>query len=120
MRIIAFRCARLGGLFALLAALSGLGTFTQAESAERTADGKRVVEDKPKKARALAASMDFADSLGLDLESLKSFGSRIDQARAAKDPVSLVCAARELAAAEQVAGKQTSLKASDLTCAFTG
>ena len=77
-------------------------------------DEKQVVETKATKSVA-AASVNFGEALGLDLQGLATLGSRIDQARSAMDPVALILAAKELIVAEEISGKTASIKAADLT-----
>jgi hypothetical protein len=93
---------------ACLVALAGFTALAE-EPAGKTIDMKLG------KAVAPAAATDFATALGLNLESLKTLGARIDHARAEADPVCLAGLARELAAAEEVAGKKATLTGAELT-----
>src|SRR5262249_25101990 len=61
-----------------------------------------------------AAGVNFANELGLGFPSLANMGARIEAARFLNDPVGLAGAARELAVAEKVSGKQTSITADQL------
>ena len=84
-----------------------------AAAEDKAPDKKKMIETRATKVE-LAAAVDFGEALGLDLVSLGSLGSRIDQARMATDPVALALAAKELAVAEEISGKTASIKASDL------
>lgn len=61
-----------------------------------------------------AAAIDFGKELKLPFEALSSLGYRIEQSRRAADPVGLASSATELAVAEKVSGKKTSLTADSL------
>ena len=50
----------------------------------------------------------------MNWESLKTFGARVDAARAAMDPVALALLAKELATAEEISKKQAGIKADNL------
>ncbi|REJ84932.1 MAG: hypothetical protein DWQ34_05120 [Planctomycetota bacterium] len=71
-------------------------------------------ETKPEK-RARATSVDFTAELGLNFASLTGLGARIEQAYQAADPVGLASAARDLAVAESVSGKEASITSAELT-----
>jgi len=75
--------------------------------------GKKVIESKGE-AKPSAVTVDFPKALGLDFPVLTGLGARIEQARDQGDPVGLAAAARELAVAEEVGGKQAAVKSADL------
>jgi hypothetical protein len=76
-------------------------------------DKVKKLESKAEKGTC-AVAVDFAKDLGLSFPSLTTLGARIEQARQHSDPVGLALAGRELAIAEKVSGKQTTIKGSDL------
>jgi hypothetical protein len=76
-------------------------------------EGKKEVTTKATR-RTMATSVDFGGSLGMSLQCLRTLGSRIDSARSNCDPVVLTELARELTAAEEVAGKTAELTGKDL------
>jgi hypothetical protein len=106
--MIRVRCAA-AALFGLL--LAGLLTASAVGQGQKPAKGK-VIETKGAPGK-LAAKVDFG-ALGLNLSGLGTLGARIDQARAAADPVALSLLAKELAVAESISKKQAKIKASDL------
>ena len=61
-----------------------------------------------------ACPIKFRRDLNLPFASLSTLGVRIDAARRAGDPVTLAHAASELAVAEKVSGKVTTLTSSQL------
>jgi hypothetical protein len=100
---------------ALLLALAALMGATVAVEADDTAKKRENKEMKLTCRKVTpAATVNFAGDLELNFASLKKLGSRIDSAREQVDPVDLVSAAIELAAAEKVSGKTSSIKAADL------
>jgi hypothetical protein len=93
--------------------LSAGGSVTRAEQDKKDdkKEDRKTIETKGTKE---TGPVDFASALGLGLESLKTLGARVDQARSANDPVCLALAAKELHAAEEVSGKHASVKSADL------
>ena len=81
-------------------------------SDEKKPEGKKI--EAKAQPRTSAATIDFAKDLGLGFSGLTSLGTRIEQARMQTDPVGLALAAQELAVAEKVSGKCTSLRAEAL------
>lgn len=78
-------------------------------------DAKKAKSGETKGATgAVATSINWAKTLGLNFASLTTLGARIEQARGAADPVGLASAAKELAAAENVAGKKAAITSADL------
>jgi len=61
-----------------------------------------------------AVTVDFNKELGLASPSLRELGMRIDQARAACDPIGLATAASELAALEKATGKNADIRSDAL------
>jgi hypothetical protein len=99
---------------ALLALLATFGLAEDAKKKDEKPNGKSsVIKSKVEPAHR-AAAIDFAAVLGLDFDSLSGLGARIDQGRKAADPVGLLNAAQELAAAEKVSGKKAALTAQKL------
>jgi hypothetical protein len=94
--------ALLGSL--MLALTAGLLPVRGAD--DKTSAKRQEVQAKLDKGRSLAGK-NFAAALGLDLENLRTLGSRIDQARRNTEPVCLALLAKELAVAEEVAKKKT-------------
>jgi hypothetical protein len=91
-----------------------LATLVASPGALVGADKEKDKEIESKvTSKKTAASVDFG-ALGLDLQSLSSLGARIDAARASCDPVILTDLARELSAAEEVAGKTAELTGKEL------
>jgi hypothetical protein len=99
---------------AVLAAI-GLVAGGYAGAEDKKADSPQKVESKRVKGEVLAAAVNFPAAYGLGFESLRTVGSRIDQARAAVDPICLAGLARELAVAEEVSGKKASITADALS-----
>jgi len=100
----------------LLATTWAFTCGSPAADADRNGPAKGQAEALTSRAEknVSAAGIDFAAAFGLGIESLKTVGVRIEQARTAPDPVGLALAATELGVAEQVSGKQATLKADDL------
>jgi hypothetical protein len=107
------RAAVAAGLGLLVLLAVNCTAVLSAEPAGKEAAKEKAIETQGEKA-APAAAVDFAAALGLSVENLKTLGARIDQARGAMDPVGLLSAAQELAAAEKVAKKQASVKSEPL------
>jgi len=98
-----------------LCLLTGLATLGMADETKKSADPKEKAITPKGETRHLAAAINFNKELGLEFDSLKTLGTRIDQARSAPDPVGLLGAAQELAAAEKASGKHSTLTAETLT-----
>jgi len=77
------------------------------------AEDQKEIKTTPTKSTP-AVSIKFRKDLNLPFNPLNTLGSRIDTARRAGDPVALVNAANELAMAESVSGKTTSLTSKKL------
>ncbi len=98
------------------AILMGLGVvLSQVAVGDDKAGGKKgqTGEAKPHTG-TLATTIDWGKTLGLNFPSLTTLGARIEQARSQADPVGLAAAAKELAAAETVSGKNAAITAADL------
>ena len=96
------------------AALLAPATWAPATFAQGAGEkGKQGAEAKARAVKS-AATIDFAEALGLNFEGLKGLGGRIEQARQAPDPVCLAVLAAELKAAETVADKRAEIKSSEL------
>lgn len=110
MRSVGFRRAGFLGLATLLAACWVVGPLSQAQEDKEKSNGRKMLKDNAKKAE----KVDFTAALGLELESLKTLGTRIETARRANDPVCLAALALELKAAEKVADKLAEIKGDTL------
>src|SRR5262245_33924106 len=84
-----------------------------AKKSDPKKDDKQVVDSKPDK-YAPAAAINFKKDLGIPYPTLGTLGTRIDSARRTPDPMALAHAASELAVAEKVSGKKTSLPSKEL------
>jgi hypothetical protein len=100
------------GLLAALVAGVFFATMAQADDPKKP-EGKKI-EDKAKPTAPGAAAVKFGSALGLELDGLRTIGNRIDSARESGNPIALIGIAKELAAAEEVSGKQASIKSADL------
>jgi hypothetical protein len=83
------------------------------EPTQNEGNDQQVVESKATR-KVAAKSVNFRKELGLPFQSLSTFGSRVDAARRASDPVALAHTASELAVAEKVSGKQASITSAAL------
>lgn len=95
--------------FAITPALV-LAMFAQVgDAADGVSPKKELKEETKAVPEVSAATVDFGKAFDLNFRSLKTLGVRIEQGREAPDPVGLYSAARELAVAEAVSGKQASV-----------
>lgn len=105
------------------------GPYATANAQEKTAETQNKAEAKeapaaekaeddvtiPDATYKSAATVDFSAELGLSFPSLVSLGSRIERYRSTSpDPFGLASAAKELAAAEKLAGGNASITAEQL------
>lgn len=102
--------------FLVLSALAMMMLIGQTWAAdEKKAEGEKSESfTTPVEKYVSATSIDFAKALDLSAPSVRTIGSRIEEARQAPDPIGLASTARELAAVEAATGKQASLKSSDV------
>jgi hypothetical protein len=105
--------SRTAGLLVAAGLCVGLANLSAAAGDKKETGGARKLESKSKMAES-ALTINFAKELELGFPSLTTLGARIEQARQQADPVALAALARELGAAEKVADKTASLKASTL------
>lgn len=98
---------------ALCLALGLAAPFLAADT-KKEPDKRTEIKSKAEKTPSVAA-VDFAAVLGIDLQNLKTLGTRIDQARSSTDPVALALTAKELAVAEEVSQKKADPTAAALT-----
>lgn len=95
----------------------GLARLPAATGGEKVKAGgtKKVMKLESKAEQGKSAlTVNFAKELDLGFPSLATLGARIEQARSQSDPVSLAFAARELAVAEKVSGKQAAVTSGEL------
>src|SRR6516164_4057028 len=95
-------------LLGAVLAVAAMCSTAESQQADPAKDDQQTVGSKAQK-NPMAATIDFKKELGLPYGSLSTLGSRIDSARRGHDPVSLAHAASELAVAEKVSGKKSSL-----------
>jgi hypothetical protein len=107
------RWLRLSLAAALCGGLALLPPVSGGEKGGKKGEAKKTVESKGEQ-RTAATTVDFPKALELDFPLLTGLGARIEQARDQADPVGLAAAARELAVAEEVSGKQAAVKSAEL------
>ena len=104
------------------AAILALGAFLLPLASDRAQEptkgdpaavDQQVIKTTPTRVPS-AGAVKFRKDLNLPFTSLSTLGARIDAARRAGDPVTLANAASELAVAEKVSGKATSLTSRQL------
>jgi hypothetical protein len=109
------RISRAFGLLLVAGLCFGLGIVPAVQGeAKEPKKAPKLIESKVGAAKS-AATVDFATELGVGLSTLTGLGVRIEQARQAADPVGLASAARDLAVAEKVSGKEAGVTAKELT-----
>lgn len=92
-------------------AVSAMALWT---ASEVLASKPQRVEASPEQQRWSQGKIDFSQSLGVGSASLRSLGTRLEEARSSLDPISLAAAACELAAAETASGKAVALTSKEV------
>jgi hypothetical protein len=85
-------------------------TGAQAEDTKASGDAQNIRSQIEKAAQL----PNFAETYGLEIESLLTLGNRLTDARMKADPVAIALVSTEMAVSEKVSGKKANLTSSDV------